>query len=549
MPGIALRRCQICRSSLNRRSRAGRPSQNPPLRIATERAHKLLVSLIVMANLPIRIVESRQFKTLLKFLAPWYRVPCRATIGKVIDKLYSKGVTLLADKIKDQSVCLTMDLATVLHSTRHFLVVTLHFIDDSSNNLMSVSLAVKQLMARSTAPELINIIRLILREFGLKKNQIKSTCSDRGANIKKACTDLFGANKTVFCICHLLDNAVQTSLSEVRPLMSFLNDVKSVVAFIKRSTTAANLLRKYQLADGRMYSMCLMPIQSVATRWNSVLHCTKRYILLHPYINKVLQDSSLSSSNPPPVILQECIKTLDEIIKVLEPVENCTLTFSSSKNWTGSLAVIAFKSLAHTIKNTNVTEPVAKKFKDALLKNLGNLNAHVEDNILLGAANVLDPRFKGASLTKEQYAKAIGLIKVDVEQAKERGNNGADSENLPFLDDSCEDILMSYFQAKSPLPKRARTQDEINEYLNSPLEPYQCSPNEWWDLHESDFPRLSVISKSFLKIPPSSVASERVVSSINLVLKAEKSRMLSQRLARLIFLRNLPETFWQGLIS
>ncbi|CAB3386463.1 Hypothetical predicted protein [Cloeon dipterum] len=443
--------------------------------------------------------------------------------------------------------CLVEQRAT-LNSTLP-IVVTLHFIDESSRNLMSVALAVRQMVARSTAPELINTIQLILREFGLKKNQIRSTCSDRGANIKKACTDLFGTNKTVFCLCHLVDNAVQTSLSEVRPVQSFINDVKSVVTFIKRSPTAANLLRKYQLADGRIYSMCLMPIQSVATRWNSVLHCAKRYVLLHHYITKVLQDSSLSSSNPPPVILQECIKTLDEVIKVLEPVEQLTLTFSSSKNWTGSFAVIAFKSLAHTIKCTNLTEPVAKMFKDVLLKNLSDINAHVEDNVMLGAANVLDPRFKGASLKKEQYAKAIGLIKVDVEEYKERGN-GADSDNLPFLDDSGEDILMSYFQAKDPLPKRARkTQDEINEYLNSPLEPYQCTPNEWWDLHESDFPRLSAISKSFLMIPPSSVASERLVSSINLVLKAEKSRMLSQRLAKLVFLRNLPETFWQRLIS
>ncbi|CAB3379845.1 Hypothetical predicted protein [Cloeon dipterum] len=255
-----------------------------------------------------------------------------------------------------------------------------------------------------------------LVEFGVDVDQVISTCTDRGANVLKACKDLFGENKVTSCVCHLADNVVQDSLYSLPIVNALLKDVKQIAGFIKRSPTAANLLRTFQMQTGK------------------------------------------TSKKP---------------------------------------------------QRKAAFETQRKK-------------AAIEGNKVFCAANLVDPRFKGLSLSKEQFSAAAELIKSRMTM-EEGGDSGPAALSLGSNKDQ-DDILLEMFYKMEPQPKRRRTvHQEFNDYFDSPVEPYHCDPWKWWQENAVQYPALASVARDLFVVQPSSVQSERIVSSVNAVLTDERS--------------------------
>ncbi|CAB3382321.1 Hypothetical predicted protein [Cloeon dipterum] len=193
-----------------------------------------------------------RLKRFVNYLAPWYQVPWRKTFNKILDHTYISGQKFMKKELEGKTVSLTLDLATVLNSTRHFIVCSVHYLADRSSNIMKCcTLYVSQMTQRSTSADICRSLNTALVEFGVDVDQVISTCTDRGANVLKACKDLFGENKVTSCVCHLADNVVQDSLYSLPIVNALLKDVKQIAGFIKRSPTAANLLRTFQMQIGK----------------------------------------------------------------------------------------------------------------------------------------------------------------------------------------------------------------------------------------------------------------------------------------------------------
>ncbi|XP_065336269.1 uncharacterized protein LOC135937113 [Cloeon dipterum] len=384
-----------CHLASAKRWRAERKKRNA-------QANRLLIALIILANIPISLVESEIFRRFVNYLAPWYQVPWRKTFNKILDHTYISGQKFMKKELEGKTVSLTLDLATVLNSTRHFIVCSVHYLADRSSNIMKCcTLYVSQMTQRSTSADICRSLNTALVEFGVDVDQVISTCTDRGANVLKACKDLFGENKVTSCVCHLADNVVQDSLYSLPIVYALLKDVKQIAGFIKRSPTAANLLRTFQMQTGKTYSACLMPIQSVRTRWNSTLACIRRYIELHHHIKKVLSHPSLNSSKTkPPGVPDVAVASLSEMASVLIPFEELTKTFSSSTRMRSSAVVASIKGLILKIESTSLTEPVAKSLKEKLLLKLNEKKAAIEGNKVFCAANLVDPRYSSKQFFK-----------------------------------------------------------------------------------------------------------------------------------------------------
>jgi hypothetical protein len=161
------------------------------------------------------------------------------------------------------------------------------------------------------------------------------------------------------------------------------------------STTAANLLRSLQADDkGIPQSRCLMPIQSISTRWNSILACVKRFLILKNYIIQAWSHVDLCKNNKKPEMLTnaEC-KVLSSILPLLEPLDELTKTFSSASNVTSSTAILAIVGLLeHKITAMQPDSEVAQTLKTQILKEIQNKKGIITSNLYLAAANILDPR-------------------------------------------------------------------------------------------------------------------------------------------------------------
>ncbi|XP_060602039.1 E3 SUMO-protein ligase ZBED1-like [Ruditapes philippinarum] len=80
-------------------------------------------------------------------------------------------------------------------------------------------------------------------------------------------------------------------------------------------------------------------------------------------------------------------------------------------------------------------------------------------------------------------------------------------------------------------------QAEVQQYKECPPVPLDVNPLQWWKDNEHKFPLLARVVKKYLCIPATSVPSERVFSTAGDILCAQRSRLKSKHVDKLIFLK------------
>lgn len=77
---------------------------------------------------------------------------------------------------------------------------------------------------------------------------------------------------------------------------------------------------------------------------------------------------------------------------------------------------------------------------------------------------------------------------------------------------------------------------ELDEYIDSPCEPEDTNPFQWWATNQKKFPHVADVARAHLGIPATSVASERVFSKCGLVCSDRRASLKSQHVEHLVFL-------------
>ena len=77
-----------------------------------ERIRLTLARMIIIDELPFKLVECQGFQEFMDIVEPRFPIPHRTTITKAFMKLYSSEVDILRRAIVGQWVCVTMDTWT-----------------------------------------------------------------------------------------------------------------------------------------------------------------------------------------------------------------------------------------------------------------------------------------------------------------------------------------------------------------------------------------------------------------------------------------------------
>lgn len=85
-------------------------------------------------------------------------------------------------------------------------------------------------------------------------------------------------------------------------------------------------------------------------------------------------------------------------------------------------------------------------------------------------------------------------------------------------------------------------------YIESLLPAGTLDPMEFWHARKPQYPFLSKIALKYLMLPASSAASERIVSSLNLVLDKKRNRLTERNIDNLVFLHGLDITIWNKIM-
>ena len=77
---------------------------------------------------------------------------------------------------------------------------------------------------------------------------------------------------------------------------------------------------------------------------------------------------------------------------------------------------------------------------------------------------------------------------------------------------------------------------ELDEFIDSPCEPEDTNPFQWWATNQLKFPHVADVARAHLGIPATSVASERVFSKCGLVCSDRRTSLKPQHVEHLVFL-------------
>ena len=106
---------------------------------------------------------------------------------------------------------------------------------------------------------------------------------------------------------------------------------------------------------------------------------------------------------------------------------------------------------------------------------------------------------------------------------------------------SSHDLTVS---KRAPTEFESSFPNELKLYLQQPLLPRAFDPFDFWEQSKTCMPGLSFIAQKYLSLIGSSVASERLVSSLNDVVSDERSRLTDRHITERVFLNRLGNKYW-----
>jgi len=253
---------------------------------------KLLVDFVAVDQQPFSIVESQQFKILVKKLNPRYDVPCRQTLKENFILEFNERRKHLMDEILQikSKISLTTDIWTSDISKECYLGITMHFINDNWE-MKNFLLDLVPLHGSHTAALITSKILSILDEFKINDKVIALT-TDNGSNMIACGNQLAIGLEREFhnfmfshyrCAAHIINLAVKAG-------MVFVGDeIKKLRQFVIKLKNSPVLLNEFSDICQIKKTKFLKPILDIDTRWNSTYLMISRQILMQSISEKLVQ--------------------------------------------------------------------------------------------------------------------------------------------------------------------------------------------------------------------------------------------------------------------
>ena len=218
--------------------------------------------LITEGNVPISIVESTAFKSLMHAADRRFKVPSRNYFRytNIPEQYEAMRANIITDLRSVKKFSATMDGWTSAAGDP-FLSLTIHYI--ISWELRCKCLATMYVPDDHTGANLASHVEELLESWGLKPADIQAFTTDSGSNMITACKKL-GVPR-LLCFGHVLHNAVTTAIKDQR-VKDLITKCKKIVAVFSHGYKMQKRLSELQEEKNvPQHSL----ISDVSTRWGS----------------------------------------------------------------------------------------------------------------------------------------------------------------------------------------------------------------------------------------------------------------------------------------
>ncbi|CAK1591562.1 unnamed protein product [Parnassius mnemosyne] len=514
--------------------------------------------MICKDNLPLSCVEKKGLQKLMRTACPLYKLPSRKKVTHMIENRYNSTKAFLMKSLTEQNfLCFTSDILTLTNSTRSFLVLTVHFIDNVKGSpiLQNVSLCAQRLTQAHSGQYVKECWEEICEEFRIDKNKIVAITTDGGANIGAAVRLFLGNDRRISCMAHCLNLIVDGVLKENHAFSALCDHVKSIVTYFKQSVNAMDQLRSEQEVSGMQEGEVLTLTQAITTRWNSCFDMLKRFITLSALVAKILATKSQTSRNTPDMVATSQLNIIRDIVAILGPFKEATEEISGGNYVTSSLAIPVTNLIRQAVETISPSTSLGLIVKEALLKKVQERLVPLQENSYLSAETILDPRFKKIHFNSPiAVSHAITKISNDIRsEHRRRGQLSPDLRTIQ-IDKAQEktessiwsghEKLLSQSTIVPEVPSSGSVPNELKQYLDQPLLERKADSIKFWTNCQHFTPVLSEVALKYLICQASSVSSERVASAVNITVPDNRSRLTGEHVKQRVLLMSISDEYW-----
>nr|XP_037877017.1 E3 SUMO-protein ligase ZBED1-like [Bombyx mori] len=511
----------------------------------TRKLNNCLLFMICKDHQSFSIVENEGFKTLMKTVAPQYKLPSRTTLRRWLDDKYeviSETIKKMLSSIED--ITLTTDIWSDTLNMKSFLGITAHFGIDIE--LYSVTLGVYELDERHTSDYLSEILLKVCQDWKIDQENVTAVVTDNAANIVKAIELAFGRRKHIPCFAHTLNLVAEGTMICIE-WRNIVSKVKSIVTWFKQSCIASDELRKATAAatESSAGAAEVKLIQSVDTRWNSTYYMLQRFLELRSVINDIL----FRHPRAPAMLSASEISTVSSVIMVLRPLEAATKEISGDKYCTSSKIIPLVRCMLSKITSAVIEDPVAKEVQKLAINEINKRMGSIEHVNALAIASILDPRFKRMHFN-DPIACSNAVTKIK-DLMKKNLHSNEEPESDSDKSDKNEEAFSLWTDHHKLVHRNWKINksedvlsDELSVYLRTPVGRLKENPLEIWRDYKIQFPKLYKIAFKYLTIVGTSVPSERLLSQAGLVMTEQRNRLKGKRLSKLLFLHSIDKKYW-----
>ncbi len=261
-----------------------------------------------------------------------------------------------------------------------------------------------------------------------------------------------------------------------------------------------------------------------------------------PAIRRVLDDRRHHHLNPS----WQDIAVLESVNAALKPAAEFTDLLSGESYVTVSSVKPVLKLLTEDmLKPSNEDTTLTSDIKLKMCSVLQGKYEPAALQELLEKACFLDPRYRGDYINDTETKSKLIEEMVGVEDegsaasASVVGDGDQGQAVVPpaAKKKTLGDLLKSRTtSASTPIPKRARADNELTRYLQEESIDSNANPLFWWRDNQSRYPLLSKVARKYMCICATSTPSERVFSVAGNIVTPMRSSLKPHKVNMLVFL-------------
>ncbi|XP_073326308.1 zinc finger BED domain-containing protein 4-like [Pagrus major] len=491
--------------------------------------------MICMDLLPYSFVENKGFCKLMNVVAPRYTLPTGMQFStKVVPELHQRVKTKVQENLENIEGSVVHCTADIWTGKFSFVSLTGHwFVQEVSGGgtatlkRVSVLLNMKVIDTEYTPAEILQHLQDLVEEWQNmvpRRFTVGFFVTNNTCNMVKTMSD--SGYVHIRCMAHSLHLIVTGAIEECHGVVSVINTARQITKTVHMSNESKAKLHELQEQLGLAVSSL---VHDVPTRWNTVLFMLQRLLEQKKALTAMSTEMDLGKS-----VSDSQWTLMEDVVKVLEPFEEATHTVCQDDTSISSV-IPCIQALRAALNELKANKDVSDLLE--IHKLVGLLQIHLEEHFqhvfetstnAYFKATLLDPRFKimpMALLSKLDFDRLKAAVAEEVDELLEQDSipsvGEADSSSGMVLESEGTSskptsLFWGAMQSLTASNMKTVTSSGLVEcYLaESNTQSLACDPViSYWSAKMEQCPALARVAIKYLACPPTSVSSERLLST------------------------------------